>query len=278
MSGTMSDHPIHDRRLRRRTILAAPAASAAAMAAAPQEGPGARRPRILITSAAHPLAMTLARVLGKDHQIRLTDREPVSPGFEFIRSPLDKPDDTAALVQGLDAVVHVAESSPGDNDRQTLDWLTRGTYHLLEAASKARVPKAVFLSTLDLMTAYDAGYTVSESWRPRPTTDARVLGKYLGEVVCREFARDRKIRAMTLRLGKVVKFAETAGKPFDPMWVDEEDVAHAVARAVAATPRDNQQGVGSWWAVVHIGMDSPKARFSVAGAKYALNYQPKVKW
>lgn len=222
--------------------------------------------------------MSLALHLGKNHHIRLTDREPVSSSFEFMRSALDKPQETAALVQGIDAVVHVAESSSGDNDQQTLDWLTRGTYHLLEAASKARVPKAVFLSTLDLMTAYDASYTVSESWRPRPSTDARVLGKYLGEAVCREFARDRKIRAMTLRLGKVVKFTDTAGKPFDPMWVDEEDVAQAVARAVALTPRDSQQGVGSWWAVVHVGSDSPNARFSVAGAKHVLNYQPKVKW
>lgn len=278
MSDTMPRTWNDGRRLRRRTILAAPAGSAAVLAAAQQEGAGVRRPRILITCAANPLAMTLARLLRKDHQVRLTDREPVSSSFEFVRSSLDKPDDTAALVQGIDAIVHVAESSPGENERQTLDWLTRGTYHLLEAASKARVPKAVFLSTLDLMTAYDAQYTVSESWRPRPTTDARVLGKYLGELVCREFARDRKIRTMALRLGKVVKFADTAGKLFDPMWEDEEDVAHAVARAVAVTPRDNQQGVGSWWAVVHIGSDSPKARFSVAGAKYALNYQPKVKW
>ena len=276
MTGTMKESSTRVPRLRRRTILAAPAASAAAMAAAQQEG--ASRPRILITCASHPLAMTLARLLAKDHRIRITDRDPVSSSFEFIRSAFDKPEETAALVQGVDAIVHVAESSSGDNDRQTLDWLSRGTYHLLEAASKARVPKAIFLSTLDLMTAYDANYTVSESWRPRPTTDVRVLGKYLGEVVCREFARDRKIRAMTLRLGKVVKFADTAGQPFDPIWVDEEDVAHAVARAVATTPRDNQQGVGSWWAVVHIGSDSPNARFSVAGAKYALNYQPKVKW
>jgi uronate dehydrogenase len=265
----------HDRRWRRRTILAAPAASAAVMAAAQQQGAG---PRVLITSASHPLAFTLASALGKDHRVRLTDRQPVSSRFEFVRSALDNPQETAALVQGVDAIVHVAESSPGDDDRQTLDWLTRGTYHLLEAASKARVPKAVFLSTLELMTAYDANYTVSESWRPRPTTDARVLGKYLGEVVCREFARDRKIRAMTLRLGKVVKFAGTAGQPFDPLWVDEEDVAHAVARAIAVTPRDNAQGVGSWWAAIHIGSESAKARFSVSGAKYALNYQPKVKW
>jgi uronate dehydrogenase len=244
-----------------------------------QQGAGRQRPRILITCAPHPLAMALARLLSNDHQIRLTGtEEAAATSVEFIRASLDKPEETAALVQGIDAVVHIAEASAAADDRQVLDWLARGTYHLLEAASKARVPKAVFISTLELVTAYEANFTVSESWRPRPTTEARVLGKHLGELVCREFARDRKIRAMTLRLGKVVKFKDTAGQPFDPLWVDEEDVAHAVARAVAVTPRDNQQGVGSWWQPVHVGSDSPKARFSVAGARYTLNYQPKVKW
>ncbi len=276
MSNTMDKNL---RPLRRRTVLAAPAAAAAMAAAAQaQEGAGQPKPRILITCAPHPLAMTLARLLAKDHQIRLTGPEAVSSNFEFIRSSLDKPEETAALVQGIDAVVHLAEAPAAADERQTLDWLTRGTYHLLDAASKARVPKAVFISTLELMTAYDVNFTVSESWRPQPKPEARVLGKYLGELVCREFARDRKIRAMTLRLGKVVKFSDTAGQAFDPMWVDEEDVAHAVARAVAVTPRDNQQGVGSWWQPVHVGSESPRARFSVTGAKYALNYQPKVKW
>lgn len=270
----MKNSAIAGRPLRRRTVLAVPAA-AAMTAAQAQEG---TKPRILITCAPHPLAMTLARLLAKDHQIRLTGPEAVATSFEFIRSSLDKPEETAGLVQGIDAVVHIAEAPAAADERQTLDWLTRGTYHLLDAASKARVPKAVFISTLELVTAYDANFTVSESWRPRPTPEARVLGKYLGELVCREFARDRKIRALTLRLGKVVKFAGTAGQAFDPMWVDEKDVAHAVARAVAVTPRDSQQGVGSWWQPVHVGSDSPKARFSVTGAKYALNYQPKVKW
>lgn len=279
MSSTMNNSASRSMLLRRRTVLALPAASAAALAAAQQpDNARPQKPRILITCAPHPLAMTLARSLAKDHTIRLTGPEAVSSSFNFIRSQLDKPDETATLVQGVNAVVHVAEPPPGADERQTLDWLTRGTYHLLEAASKARVPKAIFISTLELMTAYDPNYTVSESWRPRPSTEARVLAKYLGEVVCREFARDRKIRAIALRLGKVVKFAATAGKPFDPMWVDEEDVAHAVARAVAVTPRDNHQGVGSWWSVLHIGSDSPNARFSVAGAKSVLNYQPKVKW
>jgi uronate dehydrogenase len=236
------------------------------------------RPRILITSGAHPLAKVLARQLSGGYQIRLTDREPLSSTFEFVRSSLDHEAETAALMSGVAGLVHVAEPLAGDDDRQRLDWLTRGTYHLLNAASKANVPKVVFLSTLELMTSYDPNYTVSEWWRPVPPVRADVLSKHLGEMVCREFARDRRIRAVVLRLGKVVKETETKGRTFDPLWVDEEDVAHAVAQALTVTPPDNGQGIWSWWSVFHIGSDSPMARFSVASAKQVLKYQPKVKW
>ena len=221
--------------------------------------------------------MTLARALGNDYQIRITDRVPVSSTFEFIRSQLDQEAETTTLVRDVDAIVHVAEPLPSD-DRQRLDWLTRGTHHLLTAAAKANVPRVVFLSTLELMTPYDPNYTVSEFWRPLPSPQSSVLAKHLGEMVCREFARDRRIRATVLRLGTVVKAADTKGKPFDPLWVDEEDVAHAVSRALAPTRRDNQPGIASWWSVLHIGSDSVQARFSVASAKSALNYRPKVKW
>jgi len=261
-------------KFRRRTVLAAPAALSAAAAAQGTD----ERPRVLITCAAHPLAKTLARKLAAECRIRLTDRESGASEHEFVQASLSDEKQTASVVQGVHAIVHVAEPGSGESESQHLDWLTRGTYHLLNAASRAGVSRFVFLSTLDSMTSYDASFTVSESWRPRPSTSVPVLSKHLGEMVCREFARDRRIRATVLRLGKVVKAAETTGREFDPMWVDEEDAAHAVSRAIAVTAKDNQQGIGSWWSVLHIGSDSPGARFSLAGAKYVLNYQPKVKW
>jgi nucleoside-diphosphate-sugar epimerase len=238
---------------------------------------------VLITSASHALSLVVARSLSREFQIRVTDRTAVSSPYEsipyeFIRCALEQDTETDALVKGVEAIVHVAEPLPDDDEKQRLDWLTRGTYNLLLAASRAGVPRVVFLSTLDVMTAYDASYTVSESWRPLPSPAAGVLSKHLGEYVCREFARDRKIRATSLRLGKVVRQEETKGQPFDPLWVDERDVCFAVMQALKVTPKDNAQGSASWWAVYHITSDSARARFSIAGAKSALGYQPRVRW
>jgi len=266
-------------RVGRRKFFYAVALPATAAAVSAVQSPLSPRPRLLITSASHPLTPVLAQHLSRDYQVRLTDRESVSSSFEFVRCALEQDAATDALVKGVDAIVHVAEPSPGDDEKQGIEWLTRGTYNLLMAASRTGVvTRAVYLSTLDVMTPYDPAYTVSESWRPLPSTDARVMSKHLGEYVCKEFARDRKIRVTSLRLGNVVRQEQTKGKPVDPLWVDERDVCHAVTQALRVTPNDSAMGVGSWWAIYHIGSDSPAARFALAGAKNGIAYQPQVRW
>ncbi len=223
---------------------------------------------ILITSAACPLAQALAAALSSEHQVRLTERVFVETEHEFAQCALGHDAATNLLVRGMDAIVHVAEPLPHENENEQIDYLTRCTYNLLYAAAQEGVPRAVFLSTLDVMARYDENLTVGERWRPLPTCEARALSKHLGEFTCREFAREHKISVIVLRLGKIVKADEVKDQPFDPMWVDERDVAHAVSCALSAK---------TWrWSIFHIQHDSPRARFSVAYAKRALGYSPQV--
>jgi NAD+ dependent glucose-6-phosphate dehydrogenase/L-arabinose 1-dehydrogenase [NAD(P)+] len=223
---------------------------------------------LLITSAACPLAQALANALAGEHQIRLTERVFVESDHEFAQCALGHDAATNLLVRGMDAIVHVAEPLPRSNENEQIDYLTRCTYNLLWAASQEGAPRVVLLSTLDLMTQYDENFTVFERWKPVPTTDPRALSKHLGEFTCREFARERKISVVVLRLGKVVRADEVKDQPFDPMWVDERDVAHAVSCALTADVRR--------WAIFHIQHDSPRARFSVANAKRGLGFSPQV--
>ena len=261
----------------RRQFLAANAASGSALAA--QVGGAAQnRPRVLITSGLSSLARGLAGALNQKYRVRLTERKQMESSFEFVECALNRGQATSSLVRDIDAIVHVAEPLPGEDDRQQIDALTRGTYNLLWAASEEKVSRVVFLSTLELMTPYDAAFTVSESWRPLPSCEPPVLPKHLGEFVCREFARERKIRVLVLRLGKVVRGEEVKGKPFDPLWVEERDVAQAVLAGLGSALKDSEAGVASWWSVLHIGADSPRARFSVARAKGQLGYQPQFGW
>ena len=240
------------------------------LAGVPLAAQSPERKPLLITSAASELARKLAAALGAQHAIRLTERMPVRVEHEFVECALGHDSSTNDVVRGVEAIVHVAESLPEDTAEQQIDLTTRCTYNLLFAAAAEGVPLVVLLSTLDVMGGYDANLTVSETWRPRPAEEPRVLAKHLGEFTSREFARDGKINVVVLRLGKVVRSEEVRNRPFDPLWVDERDVVQAVSLALASKLGRFQ--------VFHIQSDSPKARFAVTRAKGALKYRPQHVW
>ena len=229
--------------------------------------------KILITSAACDLAQDLAAALGAEHQIRLTDLVDVETTFEFVRSKLGHGEETNRLVQGMDAIVHLAQAPPAllaeseDPGSLEIDFLTRCTYNLLMAASEEKVPRAVFVSTLHLFDSCDVDWTVTESWRPRPTTDAPALSRHLGEFVCREFARENRIRITCLRVGTLVSESEAADLPSDSTWLGRADAVHALECALNAP--------AARWAIFHIQSEFPNARFSIGKAKDALKFNPK---
>jgi nucleoside-diphosphate-sugar epimerase len=221
---------------------------------------------ILITSAASSLARSLAETLRADHAVRLTERLSVANVTECAQCALGHDLSTNLLVRGMEAIVHVAEPLPNDSETQQIDYLTRCTYNLCTAAVAEGVKRLVYLSTLDLMTQYDPDLLVGERWRPRPTTSAPILGKHLGERVCREFAREFKLNVVVLRLGKVVRAEAVAAAHIDPLWVDERDVAQAVQQALSAE--------SIRWAIFHIQHESPAARFPIGLARHVLHYTP----
>jgi nucleoside-diphosphate-sugar epimerase len=254
--------------MNRRRFLQGSGLAAAAPLAAGQLAPKPKT--ILITSGSSRLAQSLAAGLKDQYAIRLTERAPMRTEHEFVECALGHDSQTNTVVRGVEAIVHVAEPLPNESAEQQVDHLTRGTYNLLWAASEENVPRVVFLSTLEVMTGHNPRFTVSETWRPRPSVEPYVLSKHLGEFTSREFARESKLNIVTLRLGKVVQADAVKGQPFDPLWVDDRDVGHAVSRALAA--RLNK------WQVFHIQADSPRARFSVRRAQKSLGYQPKFQF
>lgn len=237
----------------------------------------AQKPRVLITSAASRLAQVLAAGLTKEYQVRLTERTEVKADHEFAQSLLGNDASTSLLVRDVSAIVHVAEPLPNETEQQQLDCLTRCTYNLLWAAHQEGVQRLVLLSTLELLVPYEEAFTVSESWRPLPTTNPRILAKHLSEFTCREFARERKISVTVLRLGTVVRAEEVKDRTFDPLWVDERDVVQAVSKSLRTKLEGSPTTVGGW-SIFHIGSDSPRARFGIGGAKSTLGYEPQFKF
>lgn len=229
---------------------------------------------VLITSGETLLARAIAERLSRRYRVRLTAQEDVQTDFPVTKSALEADESTTALVRGTDAVVHVARPAIPDEGTAAIDLRTRLTYNLLQAAAETGVRRVVYLSSLELLTDYDEQFDVTEDWRPRPGSDPRLLSHYLGEFTCREFAREGRLSVVVLRLGTVVRAEELAGRPFDPLWVDQRDAVEAVWLALAALEGDASRKLGPW-SVFHIQSDSPRARFSVDKAKKLLGYKPQ---
>lgn len=237
----------------------------------------AQRRRVLVTAADTPLAQALGEGLAGSWQVQFTACADVASRLPVTRCELADDDRTRELVQGIDSIVHLALSPAGIALAEQIDTLVRGTYNLLTAAAAAGVGRAVLVGSLQVMSGYDEGFLVAEDWQPRPPADSAAVAEYLAECVGREFARQRKLEVVVLRIGKVVRAESVAGQPFDPCWVDQRDVLQAVSLALGAQHISSPRGTEGW-AVFHILSASPGARFSVNKAQAGLGYQPHYRW
>jgi nucleoside-diphosphate-sugar epimerase len=201
----------------------------------------------------------------------LTDRGelPAGDGYAVETATLSHTGATNDLVRGMDAIVHGADTGLGENESDRLDLAMRCTYNLLWAAAEEGVARVVLLSSLQVLDGYDEDMTVTETWRPVPTTDLDVLSPHLSESVCREFGRERKMGIICLRLGDLVWGDESEEvRSSSALYFD--DAAQAVERAMAAL----RLAAGPDWKVLHIQSAVPEARYTTNNAMNFFEYSP----
>lgn len=231
--------------------------------------------KVLITGGTKPLESAIIRELKAEHQVYLMGTEPAEMDVEFIPCDILNMDAVQQAVKGMEAIIHLSEllhddaMNTEDREQRELDFATRGTYYLMQAAASEGIQRFVYKSSLSVFGSCPESWVATEIWLPRPKAKARSMAKYLGELVCREFARESDIVVVCLRLGKVVYEEEVLGRPFDPMWVDVRDAAQAFSLALRASVQRSLLNV------FHISSDNPDARFPVSKAKKGLSYQPK---
>ena len=227
---------------------------------------------VLITGAASPLGDALTERLSPSsstHRLRLTDRIPhLDTRLEFRQSGLDHDDSTLDLLKGVDTVVHNPFPGKTASPAEWIDSCTRCTYNLFTAAAEAGVRRVIYLSTLDLFLPYDEDMVVNENWRPRPTTEPAVMAPYLGEFIAEEFYRERGFSLICLRLGHLVDHHQIGEQPYDPLWLDLDDAAGAIAAAIDADLPP--------FAVLHLQSVSDRSRFSAERAQQALGFELAV--
>ena len=230
--------------------------------------------RVLITSGESELSQRLAGALSPKHEVTLTDRRHVATSHRFVRSELGHDETTDSLVRGAEAVVHWGSADPAASTPDQLDAAMRCTYNLLWAAAGAGVRRFVFLSSLRLLDGYDPTLTVTERWRPVPTTDTTVLCHHLGEYVCREFAREGRIQVACLRLGEITP--DDVEPPTDwssALYID--DAVAAVELAIEAElPVGPYEVNAPNWSIFHIQSDVPRARYITSTAQEVLVFTP----
>ena len=240
--------------------------------------------RILITSAASPMGRAVAAELEGDHQLRLFDEDPaLGTGEEDIERVQGSLLDAGAVwqaVRGMDAVIHTAEAPAAPEadsmaeQQFLLDWATRGTHILFQAAVDSGIRRFVYGSTLEIFASYPEKVYISELWKPQPGPEMPCMSRYLGELVCREFARDYPVTATALRLGRMVIEEEVADQRPDTMWLDRRDAAQAFRLALSRDRGDDLRFTARW-ALYHICADIPNPRFLIAAAERTIGYRPQ---
>lgn len=228
---------------------------------------------VLITAGASLLAQDLADTLSQEHDVRLTDVVDVQTRWPFVRCDLGHDATTDTLVAGIDALIHLAALPPEQIDgsvesaNRQLDFHTRCTYNLLQAASEAGVSRCIYASKLSVFANCEDDWAINEKWRPRPSTDPQVLAPHLGEFVCREFAREGRIAITCLRLGQMEQTGVETAPPGDQTWLARPDAVQAFQRALAAPPKA--------WAIYHIQSEFSGARFTTVKARDELGFSPR---
>lgn len=224
--------------------------------------------KILVTSAGSDMGQTVAAALRRKHTVTLTDLPPAARRVAgAVPNDLGHDPATDRLVAGMAAVVHIGYQGQEGDATALLDYYGRRTYNLLLAASNAGVGRCVYVSTLKLLSDYEENLTVTERWRSLPPSDdPALLACHIGEVVCKEFARDRLIKVATLRLGwPIVEGSRSkAAASGETAALATADLATVLDAALTA---DIEQ-----WQDIHVQSPVPNQRFLMHAATKLLSF------
>jgi len=233
--------------------------------------------KILLTGASAPFSLALSNILKKTHDLRLTDSFHIETDCEFVISELSHNEETNDLVKDVDILICLPYCRrTTDHETDWIDVTTRRQYNLLFAAATANISEVIIVSTLDLMTPYEANMTVTEDWKPLPSTNPEILGTHLTEFVAREFAHSNALNVTLLRLGHLIKEKEVRDKEYDPMWLDESDAAEAISKLI-------DEGVSRIpaeipYRILHLQSVSKLSRFSSERICNLLEFVPQQKF
>lgn len=211
--------------------------------------------RILLTGAAGGLGKVLRETLRPYAQIlRLSDIAETAPSDgpheEVIRCDLSDKDAVDALLEDVDAVVHLGGISVERPFEEIIEANIRGTYHLYEAMRRQGVRRVVFASSNHVIGFHRQGVRL-DNRSPRRPDGYYGLSKSFGEDLA-SFYQDRYgIETVSIRIGS--SFPAPRNRRMMFTWLSYDDLTDLVRRGlftpdvghtVVYGASDNRDG---WW-------------------------------
>ncbi len=211
--------------------------------------------RILLTGAAGGLGKVLRETLRPCARIlRLSDIAAMAPAEgpheEVVTCDLSDKDAVDALMDGVDAVVHLGGISVERPFEEIIEANIRGTYHLYEAMRRHGVRRMVFASSNHVIGFHRQGVRLDSRSQRRPD-GYYGLSKSFGEDLA-SFYQDRYgIETVSMRIGS--SFPAPRNRRMMHTWLSYRDLTDLVRRGLF-TPNvghtvvygasDNRDG---WW-------------------------------
>lgn len=239
--------------------------------------------RILLTGAAGGLGQILRETLQAHAEIvRSSDISPMAESRgehdEVINCNLADKAGVAALVEGVDAIVHLGGISVERPFEEILEANIRGTFHIYEAARQQGIKRIVFASSNHVTGFYSQDAEI-DAHSPRRPDGYYALSKAYGEDMATFYFHRYGIETVSLRIGS--SFPEPRNLRMLSTWLSYADLEHLVARALLADDVKHSVVYGvsanrdQWWSnrhATHLGF-APQDSSEAFRAK--MEQQPK---
>lgn len=210
--------------------------------------------RLLLTGAAGGLGKVLRPRLGDMAQrVRVSDVAELSrsePHEELVRCDLGDYDAMLALLDGVDAVVHLGGMSTDGPFEPILNANIRGVYNLYEGCRIKGVKRVVFASSNHVVGFHKQADRLDATAAMRPDGNYGV-SKAFGESLSRFYSDRYGIETVCMRIGS--SFPRPVDHRMMSTWLSYDDLTDLIACALFAptvghtivyAASDNQL---SWW-------------------------------
>lgn len=192
--------------------------------------------KLLLTGAAGGLGKALReRLKANCSVLRLSDVQPfgaAAANEEVVLADLADSAAVHAMVQGVDAIVHLGGVSVEGPFGPILQANILGAYNLYEAARKNGVKRIVFASSNHVTGFYRQDQTITADHAPRPD-GLYGLSKAFGEDLSRLYFDRYGIETACVRIGS--SFAEPKDRRMLATWLSFDDL-HRLITACLTTP------------------------------------------